>query len=115
MTPVPEDPDDWTDEEWLAWLDEGDAAGAGRRPAVPPRTAPSWRSAGFGTQMLAAAMLGVAEALNGPKEEPAIVVDASGDPPGDNPLDLHLDPDRPDHSVVVVRPWLLRQRDGDAS
>lgn len=109
MTRVPDDPQDWTDEQWLAWLAEVDAAAeAGELDAdaaSPPR--PSFRE-GLAGQMLAASMRGLAEAMYGPKEEPAIVVDANGDPPGPDGLDVQLDPDHPEQSVVVVRPWLLR-------
>jgi hypothetical protein len=110
VTSPPEDAQEWSDDEWLAWLAATDSApGAGaagdmgggrpRRPRSP------------GGQLLAAAMTGLAEAIYGPREEPAIVVDASGDPPGDGPVELGLDEDHPERSVVVIRPWLLRRTD----
>ena len=110
MTQPPDDPQEWTDEQWLAWLAEVDAAAeAGQLgdddDAGQPR--PSFRE-GLGGKLLAASMRGLAEAMYGPKEEPAIVVDANGDPPGTDGLDVRLDPDHPEQSVVVVRPWLLR-------
>ena len=112
MAELPDDPQDWSDEEWLAWLEEGDAeerarqaaADADDRPALP-----SWRKAPVAAQFLAASMIGVAEAIYGPKEEPAIISEAPGEPPGDEGFDVHLDPDKPDESVIVVRPWLLRK------
>ena len=109
---LPENPEDWTDEEWLDWLAEGDAeerrraeSGEGK-PERPPL--PSWRKRTIAGQIVAASMIGVAEALYGKKEEPAIVIEASGEPPGDEGFDVELDPDRPDESVVTIRPWLLR-------
>jgi hypothetical protein len=52
-------------------------------------------------------MLGMHRAIYG-TEEPQIVmiVDADGDPPGDEELEIDLDPDHPEASTVTVRPWL---------
>ena len=106
MDGVPDDPEDWTDEEWLAWLAEGDLLAAGE-PAPEEARGPSRRD-GMGAKMLAASMRGLHEAIYGPKEEAAIVIEAAGGPPGSDGLDVHLDPDHPEQSVVVIRPWLLR-------
>ncbi len=105
---MPDDPDEWTDEQWLAWLAEGDGVGpvVGPEPSQPARR-PTFRE-GLGAKMLAAGMRGLNDAIYGPKDEPAIVIDAAGDPPDPEGLDVQLDPDHPDQSVVVVRPWLLR-------
>ena len=52
--------------------------------------------------MLGAAMTGLDEAMFGAKEErPGVVVDAPGEPPGDRPFDLLLDPEHPERSMVV--------------
>ena len=115
---LPEDPEDWTDEQWLAWLEEGDAEERRRAEAgedEPERpTLPSWRKGPLAAQFLAASMIGIAEAIYGKREEPAIIFEAQGEPPGDDGFDVHLDPDKPNESVVVIRPWLLRGRgDGD--
>jgi hypothetical protein len=56
--------------------------------------------------VLAAGMLGLRDALETPKEEPAIVVNWSGAPPFSEPIVLRLDPDHPEDSIVMVRPWL---------
>jgi hypothetical protein len=57
--------------------------------------------------VLAASLLGLRDVLEPPKdEEPAIVVDYSGDPPFSDPFVLRLDPDHPEDSIVMVRPWL---------
>jgi hypothetical protein len=58
--------------------------------------------------MLAAAMVGVQEVLEGPKEEPAVVEVGSGAGRDDDPLAVDLDPDDPAASIAVVRPWLQR-------
>ncbi len=105
---MPENPDDWTDEQWLAWLAEGDVIGpvVEPEPSEPARR-PTFRE-GLGGKMLAAGMRGLNDAIYGPKDEPAIVIDAAGDPPDPEGLDVQLDADHPEQSVVVVRPWLLR-------
>jgi hypothetical protein len=57
--------------------------------------------------VLAAGLLGLRDVLEPTKqEEPAVVVDYSGDPPFTDSLVLRLDPDHPEDSIVMVRPWL---------
>jgi len=98
----PADPEDWTDEEWLAWLEATDVdttadLGSGPRLAA-------WRSHPVGS-VLGAAMLGLRDAIYGrPDDEVAIVQEAGGDPPGGDLHDIRLDPDHPERSEVVVRP-----------
>ena len=98
----PEDPDSWSEEQWLAWLEEVDAE-AGPQPTGHPRR-PAHSP---GVQLLGAAMLGMHRAIYG-TDQPQIVmiVDADGDPPDDEELEIDLDPDDPDASTVTVRPWL---------
>ena len=97
----PEDPNTWTDDEWFEWLAEvddeapPDATGHPRKP----------RSA-VGT-VLGAAMVGLANVIYGEKQTDIVmVVEADGDPPDDEVLDVYLDPEDPDASTVTVRPWL---------
>ena len=53
--------------------------------------------------VLAAGMLGLGEIFeNREKEEPAVVVDADGDP-FDPDLIIRLDPDNPADSIVMIR------------
>jgi hypothetical protein len=55
----------------------------------------------------AAWMNGLRNALFGPqKQEVTIVTDWAGDPPFTDPYVLRLDPDHPEDSIVMVRPWL---------
>jgi len=111
---VPDDPQEWTDDEWLAWLAEGDIA-VDDVPAPEQARRPSLKE-GLGAKILAASMRGLHEAIYGPKDEAAIVIEAAGDPPDPEGLDVRLDPDHPEQSVVVVRPWLLRHlRDESAA
>jgi hypothetical protein len=96
----PADPEDWTDEQWLAWLEATD-------PGDPPESAPrlaGWRSHPVGS-VLGAAMLGLRDAIYGrPDNEVVIVQEAGDDPPDDDLHDIRLDPDHPERSEVVVRP-----------
>jgi 4'-phosphopantetheinyl transferase len=63
--------------------------------------------------VLAAGLLGLRDALETPKhEEIAIVRDDAGGPLPDDPIELQLDPEHPEESVVRVKPWL---RDPPAS
>ena len=51
--------------------------------------------------------LGLQDALELPKQEPAFVIKAAGEPDGDQgPIDLQFDPDDPSNTVAVIRPWL---------
>jgi len=98
----PDDADRWSDEEWLAWLEEVDAETPPEpegRPVRPRRSVP--------TQMLGAAMLGLHRVIYGDSEpDVQIVVDADGEPPDPEQLEVHLDPEDPDASTVTVRPWV---------
>ena len=75
-------------------------------PTPPPPPSKKRRRRGVGSAMLAAAMIGLDEAMNGPKEEPAIVEVGSGAGNDDDPVALDLDPEDPAQSIAVVRPWL---------
>jgi len=71
-----------------------------------PRPIDKFRGTAVGS-VLAAGMIGLANAIEGrPEEEVAIVADFSGDPPFTDPLVLRLDPDNPQDSIVMIRPWL---------
>jgi 4'-phosphopantetheinyl transferase len=64
--------------------------------------------------VFAAGLLGLRDALEPKKEEIAIVQDYSGDPPFTDPFVLRLDPDHPEDSIVMVRPWLRDENDEPA-
>jgi hypothetical protein len=97
----PEDPESWTDEQWISWLDATDD------PDAPNDSGDGHRrhwSRGRSAGMLGAAMLGLHDVIYGPRgTEIAIVIDAGGDPPGDDLPEVHLDPDHPERSEVIVR------------
>lgn len=62
--------------------------------------------------VLRASLLGLRDVLEGPHDdEPAIVQESSGAPRGPDAVSMRLDPDNLSDSIVLVRPWLLSQRD----
>ncbi len=57
-------------------------------------------------------MLGLRDALEGPRDEqPAIVEEWSGAPPVPTGVSMRLDPDNPGDSIILLRPWLLEHHD----
>ena len=99
----PADAEEWTDEQWLAWLRATDD------PADADPPPPVWRSAqrlaaSRGGQVLGSAMLGLAQALYGRRRAEVVVErEAPSDPPGDDDLEVHLDPEHPERSTAIVR------------
>ncbi len=97
----PEDPESWTDEQWISWLEATDDPdglndGASRAPRRWSRGRPA--------SMLGAAMLGLHDIIYGPHDNEIVIVsDSGGDPPGDDLPEVHLDPDHPERSEVIVR------------
>lgn len=103
----PADPDEWSDEEWLAWLEETDAGGAALDAERAP-VRPAAETLPVPGQMLYAGMRGLFQVIYGHIEQPAIVIEASGgDPEEPESVEINLDPDHPEDSTVVVRPWLI--------
>jgi hypothetical protein len=90
----PEDPDDWTEEQWLAWLAQA---------PLDPETGqahPMSRARNVGGGMLAAAMLGLDQAIFGERPKAEIVVEADAD--GLDLPDGELDLDDPASSWLVL-------------
>jgi hypothetical protein len=104
----PADPEAWTDEQWLEWLRATDGSGFGGADG-DEGSDPGTKMTAFtqrpGARALGAAMLGLRNAMYGrPDDEIVVVADAGGDPPGSETElhELHLDPDHPERSEVVV-------------
>jgi len=97
----PGDPEEWSDEQWLAWLQRTDAELADSPP--PPRVTAKWRDRPT-ARVVGMAMLGLRDAIFGdrPPDDIVIVRDASGDPPDPDRPQVHLDPEHPELSWVVV-------------
>ncbi len=78
---------------------------------APPRPVDRFARTTAGL-VLRASLLGLRDVLEGPRDdEPAIVQESPGAPPGPGPVSMRLDPDNLSDSIVLVRPWLLSQRD----
>ena len=81
------------------------------RTALPPALE-DWRRRSAAGAILTGIAFGLRQALELPREDPAIVVQAPGEPPGPpRPMELHMDPDRPEQAWVIVRPRLLDDPD----
>jgi hypothetical protein len=92
------------------YMDEPDESGEwvdaeGVVHATPP-SIQRFRYTSLGT-MLAAGMIGLREVLEPEKDDtPAIVENWAGGEPFDDPYVMRLDPDNPQDSIVMIRPWL---------
>jgi hypothetical protein len=81
------------------------------RTALPPKVE-SWRKRSATGAVLTGLALGFQEALQKEREEPAIVMQTSGEPPKDLPVEADFEFRRPRHSVVSIRPWLVEPAAG---
>ena len=100
----PDDPDDWTNEQWIAWLNETDADAIAARNSPPATVAGRVVHSSAG-QMLGQSMIGLARAIYGPRANKApIVVKANSEPEEDRAFTLHLDFENPEDSTVMLRP-----------
>jgi hypothetical protein len=99
MEQPPDDPDAWTDEQWMEWLHatetEGDADGE-RRVYAPKLDSPAGA-------VIGAAMMGLQIGIYGDVEKPAVVVEAAAKGRDDR-TKIDLDPDDPSESTVVLAP-----------
>jgi hypothetical protein len=93
---------DYTDEPDAS--DESDALTGDAHAAAAPIQ--RFRHTSLGT-MLAAGMIGLRDVFETEKDDtPAIVENWAGGEPFDDPYVMRLDPDNPQDSIVMVRPWL---------
>jgi hypothetical protein len=84
----------------------------GTHTALPPKLE-AWRKRSAAGAILTGFALGLQEALEKPKEEPSIMMETSGDPPKDLPVEADFEYGRPKQSMVSIRPWLLPDGSGD--
>ena len=70
----------------------------------PDRPTDRFRRTAAGT-VIAAGLLGLRDALEGrpEREEPVLEADDAGEPPADG-IELFLDPEHPERSIVVIHP-----------
>ncbi len=112
------DPDDDLDvdfgEDELPGFAE-DAEDAEDGSQTPPAVkVESWRKRSATGAVLTGIALGLQQVFEKEREEPAIIMTTSGDPPRDLPVEADVEHGRPRRSVVNIRPWLL-DRPGGAS
>ncbi len=90
------------------WADEPDGSDGPHtaHTALPPKVE-AWRRRSAAGAILTGFALGLQEALEKRKEEPSIVMETSGEPPRDLPVEADFEYGRPRQSVVQIRPWLL--------
>jgi hypothetical protein len=74
--------------------------------ALPPRME-TWRRRSVAGAILTGIGLGLKQALETPREDTAIIVQSSGEPPSDLPVEADLGGILPSTHVVRIRPWLL--------
>ena len=97
----PDDPEDWTDEQWIDWLKATDDI-----DSDPVATSVARRiSKSSGGQMIGQAMLGLAQAIYGHNDDDIVlVVESDGEPADDAPFTVRLDHEHPERSSIVFRP-----------
>lgn len=96
-----EQEDDHRVEEYFA-RSSADAA----RTALPPKVE-AWRKRSATGAILTGFAFGLREALEPERDEPSIMMETSGAPPKDLPVEADLAEMHPRRSVVRIRPWLL--------
>jgi hypothetical protein len=99
----PSDPNAWTDEQWIEWLKATDLDAVGG-DVVPVADLASRLARSSGGQALGQAMLGLAQAMYGPKDEDQVIIVEGAEPEDDDPFDVQLDFDHPERSQIVFRP-----------
>ncbi len=105
---VPKEPpanaDEWSDEQWIAWLKATDS-GPYRDEELPVATIGSKLAKSSAGQALGGAMLGLAAAIYGPKDQDQVlIVEGASTPEDDEPFEVQLDFENPEQSTIVFRP-----------
>ena len=99
----------------LAGQDTGEAVDVDDQPrdrssAAPPSRVESWRKRSAAGAIMTGIAIGFQQVFEKEREEPAITMITSGDPPRDLPVEAEVEHGRPRRSVVNIRPWLLDRR-----
>ncbi len=75
-----------------------------------------WRRRSAAGAMMTGIAFGLQEALERERKEVPIVQQADGDPSGpQGPIELRFDPDHPEKTVAVIRPWLMVDKEVKAA
>jgi hypothetical protein len=105
--------------------DDGDPGARDQEASEPEEDSlrfDRWRRRSAAGAMMTGIAFGMQEALERKRKEVPIVQQADGDPAGpQGPIELQFDPDHPEKTVAVIRPWLMDgggtapAEDGDAT
>jgi len=85
---------------------DGEASG---ETAGDPLRFDRWRRRSAAGAMMTGIAFGMQEALDRKRKEPPIVQQVDGDPGPQGPIELQFDPDHPEKTVAVIRPWLMNE------
>ena len=72
-----------------------------------PGKVEAWRRRSATGAVLTGFALGLQQVFEPKKDEPSIIMQTSGEPPKDLPVEADFEYGRPRSSVVNIRPWLL--------
>jgi hypothetical protein len=72
-----------------------------------PGKVEAWRRRSATGAILTGFALGLQQVFEPKKDDPAVIMETSGEPPKDLPVEADFEYGRPKQSVVNVRPWLL--------
>jgi hypothetical protein len=113
--PGPDDELTVGDDANLAGDDTGEAPDVGDHPrdgsnAAAPSKVETWRKRSAAGAVMTGIAMGLQQVFEKEREEPAIIMTTSGDPPRDLPVEAEVEHGRPRRSVVNIRPWLLDRR-----
>lgn len=75
-----------------------------------PDSAERWRARSAIGGVMTAFALGLQQAFEPERNQPAIIMETSGDPPTDLPVEAQLAQLGPRQSSVTVRPWLIGRK-----
>jgi len=78
-----------------------------------PSKVEAWRRRSATGAILTGFALGLQQVFEPKRDEPSVVMETSGEPPQDLPVEADFEYGRPKQSVVNVRPWLLPGNSGD--
>jgi hypothetical protein len=109
---LPDDGSDDVDPQDALDFDD-DLPDPGSSSALPPKVE-AWRKRSATGAVLTGFALGLQQVFEKEKEQPAIIMQTSGDPPSDLPVEADVEHGRPRQSVVSIRPWLLPDRGDQA-
>jgi hypothetical protein len=95
--------DDWSDDQWLTWLKATDQDALNQNMDAAPSVA-SRIVQSTGGQMLGQAMMGLAIAIYGQKQEEVIIVaEGNGESTDDDPFTVQLNPDQPGKATITFK------------